>query len=372
MISLNQKTSELPPSGIRRFFDLVVSAGSNVVSLGVGEPDFSAPWNIRESAIFALEKGFTSYTENAGLFELRDEVSRYTGENIYRSESEILITNGVSEGMDLAFRAIIEPGNKVLVPDPGYVMYEPLIRLTGGIPVPYSPKDLDSLNNAQAHAIVLNFPGNPLGNTFSVSELSHIATLANDQNWVVFSDEIYQALTFQVEHTCFASLPGMKERTIVFDGLSKSHAMTGFRVAWACGPEHIIQGMTKIHQYSALCVNSIAQVAAIEALRRGSGEVIKMKEQYFSRRNMLVSRLKKMGLFFVEPQGAFYIFVQVPDQDDVVFCENLLHTQSLALVPGSAFGKRGRGYVRMTYAESMETLTLAMDRLEQFLSEKSL
>lgn len=369
MISLNQKTLALPASGIRRFFDLVLSAGHDVISLGVGEPDFSAPWHVRESAIFALEKGFTSYTENAGLSELRTEVSRYTGQDIYCPKSEILITNGVSEGMDLAFRATIEPGQKILVPDPGYVMYTPLIELAGGIPVPYSPLDLDSLRNTNANAIVLNFPGNPLGNTFSLSELSRIALLAKQHDWTVFSDEIYQALTFQGEHTCFASLPEMKKRTIVFDGLSKSHAMTGFRVAWACGPEHIIQGMTKIHQYSALCVNSIAQVSAIEALRRGENEVEKMKEKYLSRRNMLIERLDKMGLSFTEPQGAFYIFVQVPNKDDVMFCETLLRDQSLALVPGSAFGEMGKGHVRMTYAESMETLSMAMDRLEQFLSK---
>lgn len=367
MSFLNTKTSALPPSGIRRFFDLVISAGPDVLSLGVGEPDFSAPWHVRESAIFGLEKGFTSYTENAGLLELRQEISEYTRGERYNPQSEILVTNGVSEGMDLAFRATIETGDKILLPDPGYVMYEPLIRLSGGVPVPYFPLDLSTINQKGVRGIVLNFPGNPLGNTFSKEDLQIIAQLARQHNWLIYSDEIYQALTFDGDHLSITNLEGMKERTLLFDGLSKSHAMTGFRVAWVCGPSDLVAGMTKIHQYSALCVNSIAQISAVEALRRGGQEVERMKDIYKSRRDMMVERLDKMGLPLVEPKGAFYLFVKIPQDDDVAFCEEVLKKQRLALVPGSAFGRRGKGHVRMTYAESLETLTEAMDRLEQYL-----
>ena len=375
---LNSTVASLPPSGIRKFFDLVISAGPEVISLGVGEPDFPTPWHIRESVIFALEKGFTNYTENAGLMELREEITKNTEKNThqkYDPRTEILITNGVSEGMDLVFRSILNPGEKVLVPNPGYVMYEPLVKLAGGEVELYNPLDLSTLNskfkiqNSKPKAIVLNYPGNPIGNTFSKNDLVHIAQIAEENDILVLSDEIYGGLSFERPHISFISLPKMKERTILFNGLSKTHSMTGFRVGWACGPEQIIGAMTKIHQYSALCAPSPSQIGSIEALRKGDEEAQSMYNIFDQRREYCISRLEKIKISFLRPEGAFYIFVDISSSglDDITFCEKLLQKEKLAIVPGSAFGSAGNGYVRMTYAASQEELEEAFNRFENFL-----
>ncbi len=370
MPSLNSTVSALKPSGIRRFFDLVLAAGPDVVSLGVGEPDFSAPWNVCESAIFALEKGFTSYTSNAGLLELREEISKTMPQASWDPKSEILITNGVSEGMDLAFRTCVNEGDVVLVPDPGYVMYEPLITLARGRVELYNPLKIREITIPQnTKGIVLNFPGNPLGNCFSKEDLQHIANLAIKHDFFIFSDEIYEALSFSAPHVSIMDIEGIKDRTLYFNGVSKSHAMTGFRIGWACGPKEIVEGMTKIHQYAALCACSLSQLATVEAMRRSQKDVKKMVTEYKKRRDYCVERLSKMPISFIPPQGAFYIFVNISKffADDVQFCEAILKKEKLAVVPGSAFGSNGKGYFRMTYAASMEQLKEAMDRLERFL-----
>lgn len=373
MSYINKTTSSLPPSGIRKFFDLVISAGPEVISLGVGEPDFPTPWHIREAIIFALEKGFTNYTENAGLMELREEISKTTekeSQHKYDPKTEILITNGVSEGMDLVFRSILNTGEIVLVPNPGYVMYEPLVSLSSGKVELYDPTDITSISvSKDAKAIVLNYPGNPIGNTFSKRELEHIAKIAEEKDLIVLSDEIYGGLSFEQPHICFVSMPKMKERTILFNGLSKTHSMTGFRVGWACGPADIIGAMTKIHQYSALCTPSPSQIGAIEALRKGDDEAQNMSKIFDQRRMYCISRLEKMSVDFHRPEGAFYIFVDISSSrlDDVTFCEKLLKEQKLAIVPGSAFGSAGINHVRMTYAASQEELKEALNRFERFL-----
>lgn len=371
---LNSTVAALPPSGIRKFFDLVISAGPEVISLGVGEPDFPTPWHIRESVIFALEKGFTNYTENAGLMELREEVSKTIEVETqikYDPKTEILITNGVSEGMDLVFRSILNPGERVLVPNPGYVMYEPLVKLAGGEVELYDPIDLSKLipNSQQLKAIVLNYPGNPIGNTFSKEDLEFIAKIAEENDMIVLSDEIYGGLSFERPHVSFVSLPKMKDRTVLFNGLSKTHSMTGFRIGWACGPAEIIGAMTKIHQYAALCAPSPSQIGSIEALRKGDDEAQNMCKIFDQRRKYCISRLEKMEIHFHRPEGAFYIFVDISafGLDDIVFCEQLLEKEKLAIVPGSAFGSAGKGFVRMTYAASQEELEEAFNRFENFL-----
>lgn len=372
MLKLNQTVQDLPPSGIRHFFDLVLSAGPEVISLGVGEPDFPTPWHIREAAIFSLEKGFTSYTENAGLLELRKAIATKikdeTGQS-YDPQTEILVTNGVSEGMDIAFRATISPGDTILLPDPGYVMYAPLVSLAGGQVEYYDPLDLSTLQNRQAQGLVLNFPGNPIGNTFAASDLLLIKKMAQKENWMVYSDEIYAGLTFVGQQQSFVGLEGTREQTLLFDGLSKTHAMTGLRVGWVAGPAEIITGLNKIHQYSALCACSTSQLAALEALRRGGRDAQHMKDIYNKRRQYCLERLQAMNLKFHQPQGAFYILVDVSQHqaDDLKFCEALLADQKLAVVPGSAFGRKGQGQIRMTYAASLETLEKALNRLEKFI-----
>ncbi len=373
---ISNKVLKLPPSGIRRFFDLVISAGPDVVSLGVGEPDFPTPWHVRESVIFALEKGFTNYSENAGLMELREEIAKKTLADTrqkYDPKSEILVTNGVSEGMDLAFRTVLDPGEIVLVPDPGYVMYEPLVKLADGEVAFYDPTDLQTLDvPANAKAIVLNFPGNPIGNIFTREDLELIAKKAEEHDLVILSDEIYGGLSFESPHISMLEIPNMRERTVLFNGLSKTHSMTGFRIGWVCGPAEIVGGMTKIHQYSALCAPSPSQIGSIEALRKGDKEAEKMKLTFDERRKYCLERLEKLNINFHRPQGAFYLFVDITSSgitDDVAFCEQLLAEQKLAIVPGSAFGKAGKGYVRMTYAASMEELAEAFDRFERFMNK---
>jgi len=372
MFVLNETVKNLPPSGIRKFFDLVISAGPDVISLGVGEPDFPAPWHIRESVIFALEKGFTSYSENGGLLELREEISKKIYKQTkkkYCPKSEILVTNGVSEGVDLALRSILNPNDIVLVPDPGYVMYKPLVQLAGGKCEYYDPTNIFDIKvNKNTKALVLNFPGNPIGNIFTKKELEFLADLVKKNNLIVISDEIYSYLSFVEKHISFIEIADMFERTLLFDGLSKSHSMTGFRIGWVCGPKELIGALTKIHQYAALCAPTPSQVGAIEAIRRGENEAKLMKQKFDQRRKFCIKKLEEIGIPFHFPKGAFYIFVNISGSkmDDVTFCEKLLKEQNLAIVPGSAFGTKGKGYVRMTYAESTKNLELALERLSKF------
>ena len=372
---------ELAPSGIRKFFDIVAQM-DDVVSLGVGEPDFITPWRAREAAIFSLERGYTQYTSNWGLIELRREVSallarRYGVE--YRPENEILITVGVSEGLDLAFRAILNPGDEVLIPEPCYVSYSPTTRLAGGVPVTVRcevkdgfrvrPEALQAAVTQRTRAILLNFPNNPTGATFSEADLELIAQIARQHDLVVISDEIYSELTYDRRHVCLASLPGMLNRTILLNGFSKAFAMTGFRVAYAAGPADLVGAMTKIHQYTMLAAPITSQLAAVEACRSCETEMEEMVAQYDQRRRVIVRGLNDLGLECQMPTGAFYAFPSVESTGlgSEEFAEQLLREERVAVVPGTAFGAGGESHVRCSYASGMEQIHEALRRMERFV-----
>jgi aminotransferase len=379
---ISRVLDSIPPSGIRRFFD-IVSQMEDVISLGVGEPDFVTPWRIREAAIYSLERGFTQYTSNWGLLELREEIAklldrRYGAE--YRPEGEILVTVGVSEGLDLALRAILNPGDEVLIPEPCYVSYRPCTLLAGGVPVPVGsdastgfrvePKRLAAAVTPRTRAILINFPNNPTGATLRRRDLEQIAALAEKHDLIVLSDEIYAELTYDRTHTCFASLPGMQNRTILFNGFSKAFAMTGWRLAYAAGPPDLIGAMTKIHQYSMLCASIIAQKAALEACRSAEPEVEEMVTQYNQRRRIFVKGLNDIGLDCLMPEGAFYVFPSVRSTGltSEQFAERLLMEERVAVVPGTAFGEGGEGHVRCSYAASLENIQEALRRMERLVS----
>lgn len=375
----------LPRSGIRDFFE-VVSKMEDVVSLGIGEPDFVTPWHIREAAIFALEKGKTSYTSNLGLLRLRECISSYVERTfglLYRPEGEVLVTVGVSEALDLLLRAIINPGDKILYHQPCYVSYMPGIALAHGIPVavPTLPenkfsltvKELEAAWQPGCKALILNFPTNPTGGTADREALEKIARFAVEKDLLVISDEIYSELTFEGEHTSIATLPGMRDRTVFLHGFSKAFAMTGFRIGYACGPSELIEAMMKVHQYSMLCAPILSQEAAIEALERGEDSVLRMKEQYRRRRDRFVERLNEMGLRCHSPRGSFYAFPSVAETglDEKTFAHRLLKEQRVAVVPGSAFGDQGHGFVRCSFSTSFEKIVVACDRMERFLESLS-
>jgi len=372
---------ELPPSGIRRFFDLVARM-DDVVSLGVGEPDFVTPWRIREAAIYSLERGFTQYTSNAGLPELRQEIARHVAATYgvrYDPEGEIVVTVGVSEALDLALRAILDPGDEVLIPEPCYVSYRPCTLLAGGVPVSVAtrasegfrvlPERLAAAATRRTRALLLNYPNNPTGATYRRPELERIADLARRHDWIVISDEIYADLTYVAPHTCFAALPGMRERTLLLNGFSKAYAMTGWRVGYACGPAELIGAMTKIHQYTMLCAPMPSQQAAIEALRGGRAERDAMVAEYADRRRYFVRRLNEIGLSCHEPEGAFYAFPRVTATglSSEAFAERLLEEERVAVVPGNVFGPSGEGHVRCSYAASLADLEEALARIERFV-----
>ncbi len=372
----------LPKSGIRDFFE-IVSKMKDVISLGIGEPDFDTPWHIREAAIYALEKGKTHYTSNLGLLELRRAISTYVEAHYsvaYRPDDEVLVTVGVSEGLDLALRALINPGDKVLYHQPCYVSYNPSVTLAHGtaIPVPTRAADGFALNAEDIEkawepgckVLMINLPCNPTGGTCDRARLEKIARFAVEKDLIVLSDEIYSELVYDGVHTSIAVFPGMKERTIFLHGFSKAFAMTGFRVGYACGPAELIDAMMKIHQYSMLCVPILSQEAAIEALVRGGDSVKSMREQYHRRRDMIVGRLNAAGLTCRPPGGAFYVFPSVAatglaDRD---FAYGLLNSQSVAVVPGTAFGENGRGFVRASFATGFDQLVEACDRIERFVN----
>lgn len=370
---------DLPKSGIRDFFE-IVSQMKDVISLGIGEPDFDTPWHIREAGIYALEKGRTHYTSNLGLIELRRAVCRYVEQHFhvsYRPNDEVIVTVGVSEALDVAFRALINPGDKVMYHQPCYVSYHPSVTLAHGsaVPVPTFAKDHFALT-AEALAtawepgcklLVLNLPCNPTGGTCSRAQLEAIARFCNEKDLLVLSDEIYSELTFDGEHVSIASLPGMRERTIFLHGFSKAFAMTGWRIGYACGPAALIEAMMKVHQYSMMCASIIAQEAAREALEHGADSMQKMREQYHRRRDFIVRRFNAIGLECHLPRGSFYAFPHVAgtglsEQD---FAVSLLKAEHVAVVPGTAFGPNGAGFVRACFATSYELLIEACDRIER-------
>ena len=369
----------LPKSGIRDFFE-IVSKMKDVISLGIGEPDFDTPWHIREAGIYALEKGKTHYTSNLGLIELRRAISKYVEKNYsvsYVPDNEIIITVGVSEGLDLACRALINPGDKVMFHQPCYVSYSPSITLAHGIavPVPTFAKDNFALTVEALRAawqpgcklLMLNLPCNPTGGTCDRAQIEAIAKFAIEKDLIVLSDEIYSELTFEGVHTSIASIPGMKERTIFLHGFSKAFAMTGWRIGYACGPAALIEAMMKVHQYSMLCASIISQEAAIEALVRGEDEMKKMRDQYHRRRDFIVRRFNEIGLKCHLPRGSFYAFPDIsktglPEKD---FAIGLLQAEKVAIVPGSAFGENGKGFCRACFATSYEQLIEASNRIER-------
>ncbi|MDD4980074.1 MAG: aminotransferase class I/II-fold pyridoxal phosphate-dependent enzyme [Candidatus Omnitrophica bacterium] len=379
---ISQKVKNMQPSGIRAFFDLVLGM-KDVISLGVGEPDFVTPWQIREAGIYSLEEGFTSYTSNKGLYKLRLSVSRYLKNRYglnYCPDEEILITVGVSEAFDLALRAIINPGDKILIPSPCYVSYGPLTELAGGLPVyidtqgggfKLTPRALEKSIDKKTKGIILNYPVNPTGVSYTKKELEEIKKVILKNKLFCISDEIYADLTYDFEHTPFPTLSGAKENTLYLSGFSKSYAMTGWRVGYACGPKDIIAAMTKIHQYTIMCVSITSQMAACEALQTGRKSVEEMKREYKRRREFICEGLNKLGLGCRKPDGAFYVFTSIKKTglDCLAFAERLLKEQKVAVVPGTAFGEHYKDYVRISYASSFDNLKEALLRLDNFLKK---
>lgn len=372
---INERVSSIEPSGIRRFFDLVVGR-SDIISLGVGEPDFSVPWSVRESMIYSLEKGWTSYTSNKGLKELRDGIAKYYKKfGVETSGENVLITTGVSEGLDLALRSVINPGDVVLIPEPCYVAYKPLTFLAYGEPVsiPTDPEFrlnydmLKTYERFEPKVLIVNYPNNPTGVTYGRKELEEIADFILENDMIVISDEIYAELTYKGRHLSIASLNGMEDRTIVLNGFSKSYAMTGLRIGYAIAPDEIIDAMTKIHQYCMLCAPITSQIGALEALKIEK-ELERIRAEYVRKRNFFVNRIKRF-LDVKMPEGAFYAFPSVKETGlkSEEFAERLLKEKGVAVVPGNAFGESGEGYVRCAYAVSMEKLKVAVKRIEEFV-----
>ncbi len=383
------KTSKLvekiPPSGIRAFFDLVLGM-KDVISLGVGEPDFVTSWNVREAAIYSIEEGYTSYTSNKGLAELRQDISHYLKRKYsldYDPNDEILITVGVSEAFDLALRAIINRGDKILIPEPYYVSYGPLVTLAGGRPVfiktdpsgafKLTAKDILRHCDSKTKGIVLNYPNNPTGASYTKAELKEISKAVLRRNLIMISDEIYGDLTYDFNHTPLPTLPHMKERTIYLNGFSKSYAMTGWRIGYTCAPEKIVSLMTKIHQYTMLCAPIMSQMAAREALKNGERSLQEMKREYRRRRELVISGLNEIGLTCHKPEGAFYAFPSIKSSGmtSMDFAKTLLKKERVALVPGTAFGPSGEGYVRISYASSLSNIKEALVRIKRFLDHST-
>jgi aminotransferase len=380
---ISKIVKELPPSGIREFFDLVLGM-KDVISLGVGEPDFVTPWNIREVGIFSLEQGQTSYTSNKGMMKLRLCIARHLKSNYaitYDPDSEILITTGVSQGLDLIMRTLLDREDKVLVPTPSYVAYAPLATLAGGRPkiiqtsfkdgFKLTPELIEKNADKKTKAIVLNYPNNPTGASYTKNELRELARIIKRKNLLVISDEVYSQLSFDFKHTPIASLPSMRSRTIYLNGFSKGYAMTGWRIGYACGPHEIIAAMTKVHQYSMLCAPIIAQLAACEALENSKSAVDEMCREYKRRREFMYSSLNELGLTCQRPQGAFYIFPSIESTglDCADFAKALLKEEKVAVVPGRAFGPDLEGFIRISYATKLADLKEALARISHFLKK---
>jgi len=380
---ISQKVTNLPPSGIRKFFDLL-SSMEDIISLGIGEPDFITPWHIREAGTYSLEKGYTMYTSNSGMLELRQELTNYLELHYgvsYHPEHEILVTTGTSEGLDIALRAIINPGDEVIIPSPCYVAYPANIILAGGVPVlvPTNEEnnfvvkatDIEAKITKRTKAILIGYPANPTGAIMSRKEADAIAGLARKYGLLLISDELYARLIYGAEHICFPSLPGMKERTILISGFSKSHAMTGWRIGYVAAQRRFIEALAKIHQYTMLSAPTIAQLAAIEALKNGESEVEKMVQEYNRRRRLMVKRLNEIGLPCFEPKGAFYAFPSIKSTGmrSEEFAERLLLEEKVAVVPGTAFGPCGEGFVRCCYATSLSSIEEALRRMDRFVKK---
>ncbi|MDR1157125.1 MAG: aminotransferase class I/II-fold pyridoxal phosphate-dependent enzyme [Oscillospiraceae bacterium] len=378
---MGDRAMALKPSGIRKFFDILETM-PEAISLGIGEPDFVTPWPVRDMGIYSLEKGFTKYTPNAGLSELRTEIARYMRRHYglsYEVARQTLVTVGGSEGIDLLMRAVLDPGDEVLIPQPSFVCYGPIATLVGARPVyiettaenefRLTAAQLRGAITPKTRLLVLPFPNNPTGGIMAWPDLEAVAEVLRGTEIMVLSDEIYAELTYGVRHVSLAQIPDMYERTVVINGLSKSHAMTGWRMGYACGPENVIQTMVKIHQYAIMSAPTTSQYAAIEALRNGDGNITAMREEYDTRRRFVLDRLRGMGLPCFEPLGAFYVFPDIRGSGltSDAFCERLLREKKVATVPGEAFGDSGSGFVRCCYATSMRQLTEAMDRIESFL-----
>lgn len=378
---LSETITAIPPSGIRKFFD-IVSEMKDAISLGVGEPDFDTPWHIRDEGIYSLEKGRTFYTSNAGLKELKLEISRYLERRFdvgYAPDREIMVTVGGSEAIDIALRAMLDPGDEVLIPQPSYVSYVPCTILAGGVPVTVELEEKDRFRltkekvleklTPKTKILVLPFPNNPTGSILEKEDLEAIADVVREKDLFVISDEIYSELTYGRHHCTIAALPGMKERTVLINGFSKSYAMTGWRLGYAAGPEEIIRQMLKVHQYVIMCAPTTSQYAAVEALRHGDDDVARMRESYDERRRFLVKELNDMGISCFEPMGAFYVFPNISrfGMTAEEFATRLLRQERVAVVPGSAFGGCGEGYLRISYAYSIENLKLALGKIQNFI-----
>lgn len=379
---LSEKIVNIAPSGIRKFFDLV-SEMDDAISLGVGEPDFDTPWRIREEGIYSLERGRTFYTSNAGLKELKQEICRYLSRKInveYDFRNEVVVTVGGSEGIDIAMRAMLDGGDEVLIPQPSYVSYLPCTVLADGVPViiplkqenefKLTVEELEEAVTEKTKILVLPFPNNPTGSIMTREDLEPIAKFVVEHDLFVLSDEIYSELSYKGEHISIASFPGMKERTILINGFSKGFAMTGWRLGYACGPKKIIEQMIKIHQYAIMCAPTNSQYAAVEALRNCEGEVEEMRNAYNQRRRFLVNEFKRMKLDCFEPYGAFYIFPSIKEfgMSSEEFAMKFLAEEKVAVVPGTAFGECGEGFLRISYAYSLEDLKEAIGRLERFIN----
>ena len=380
---LSKTITTIEPSGIRKFFD-IVSEMDDAISLGVGEPDFDTTWHIRDEGIYSLEKGRTFYTSNAGLKELKIEISKYLDRRFglsYDYNKEMLVTVGGSEAIDIAMRAMLDPQDEVLIPQPSYVSYVPCCVLANGTPVPIELKaenefrltaeELEAAITPKTKLLVMPFPNNPTGAVMEKKDLEAVAEVVKKHDLFVLSDEIYAELTYLDNHVSIASIPGMRERTIVINGFSKSHAMTGWRLGYACGPEVIIKQMLKIHQFAIMCAPTTSQYAAVEALRNGDEDVAMMREEYNGRRRYVLERFKEMGLSCFEPFGAFYAFPCIKDlgMTSDEFATKLLQTKKVAVVPGTAFGACGEGFLRISYAYSLDDLRIALDRVAEFVTE---
>ncbi|MCM1263155.1 MAG: aminotransferase class I/II-fold pyridoxal phosphate-dependent enzyme [Butyrivibrio sp.] len=378
---LADKVTRLKPSGIRKFFD-IVSEMDDVISLSIGEPDFDTPWHIRDEGIYSLEKGRTFYTSNAGLKELKEEICHYMKRKHgaeYNANSEVLVTVGGSEGIDVALRAMLNPGDEVLIPQPCYVSYEPCAILAGGVPVTIelkaenefrlTPQELEEAITDKTKVLILAFPNNPTGAIMEKKDLEAIAEVIIKHDIFVISDEIYSELTYKGKHVSIVEIPGMQERTILINGFSKAYAMTGWRLGYSCGPEEIISQMIKIHQFAIMCAPTTSQYAAVEALKNGDDDIEEMREAYNQRRRYLMHSFKEMGLECFEPFGAFYVFPCIKEfgMTSDEFAVKFLQEEKVAVVPGTAFGDCGEGFLRISYAASMENIKIAMQRLADFI-----
>ncbi len=378
---LSPLVRDIPPSGIRRFFDLV-SGSKDIISLGVGEPDFVTPWHIRDACVYSLERGKTTYTANAGMPELREAIAEYLYNGFqvkYEPSNEVLVTVGGSEAIDLALRALICPGDEVLIPEPCYISYSPITSIGGGVPVgietfakdnfKLTPESLRAAITPRSKVLILCYPSNPTGAIMTYEDWLPIAKIVEEHDLIVISDEIYAELTYGRKHVSFAAIPGMKDRTILVSGFSKAFAMTGWRMGYACGHRDLISAMLKIHQYTVMCAPVMGQVAALEALRNGLEEKDRMVESYNQRRRLVVQGFREIGLDCHEPQGAFYAFPSIASTglSSEEFASRLLHEAKVAAVPGHVFGLGGEGFVRCSYATSVAQLTEALDRIDKFL-----